>query len=134
ARRVSRVPDGGPRLAPAGAFCFLPPRGPRGLVVESAPPRGGDEQGAHRPASSRLAGLSLAEVTARSKDAATAADLFHTKLGLARAAVPTEAGMSSAAVSVGGVRLRFLAADPASAGADPAPLRPEADPHGRRRA
>src|SRR5262249_13088629 len=122
--------DQAPRPGLAGEICFLHPKGTRGVLVEFATPPGGEGHGAHRPASSRLGGLALAEVTARSKDAATAADLFHSKLGLARAAVATEAGMCSAAVSVGGVQLRFVAADPASAGADAAAWRAEVDAQG----
>jgi hypothetical protein len=103
-------------------ICFLHPKGTRGVLVEFATPPPGDE--AHAPdAAGALAGLALAEVTVRSREARTAAELFSARLGLAPAAADAEPGMSAAAVSAGGVRLRFLSPDPASAGPEAAAFR-----------
>ncbi|HZP43601.1 MAG TPA: methylmalonyl-CoA epimerase [Candidatus Binatia bacterium] len=107
--------DERPRPGLAGTICFLHPKGTRGVLVELATPPPGEH--APAPAAGPLAGLALAEVTARSRDAAGAADLFATKLGLARAAA--EPG----AVEAGGVRLRFVAADATEAGPEAAALR-----------
>ena len=92
-----------PRAGLAGTICFLHPKGTRGVLVEFATPPPGE---AHHATAGRgaLAGLALAEVTARSREPAGAASLFVEKLGLA----PDGAD----AATVGGVRLRFLA-DPA---------------------
>src|SRR5437667_102156 len=58
--------------------------------------------GSHAVASAgAFGGLALQEVTAGCRDAATAAGLFETKLGLARATGGT-------AVAAGGVTLRFV--------------------------
>jgi methylmalonyl-CoA/ethylmalonyl-CoA epimerase len=94
--------DETPRAGLAGEICFLHPKGTRGVLVEFATPPPGE---AHHATAGRgaLAGLALAEVTARSKDTAGAATLFVQKLGLVSAGAD--------AVTVGGVRLRFLADD-----------------------
>jgi methylmalonyl-CoA/ethylmalonyl-CoA epimerase len=124
AARARSLPliDEAPRPGLAGLICFLHPKGTRGVLVEFATPPPGEA--AHGPASAGpLAGLALREVTARSRDAASAAELFATQLGLARAAAAAEPGAATAAVTVGGVRLRFVAADPRSAGPEAAALR-----------
>jgi catechol 2,3-dioxygenase-like lactoylglutathione lyase family enzyme len=94
--------DETPRAGLAGEICFLHPKGTRGVLVEFATPPPGE---AHHATAGRgaLAGLALAEVTARSKDTAGAATLFVQKLGLVSAGAD--------AVTVGGIRLRFLADD-----------------------
>lgn len=120
--------DERPRPGLAGDICFLHPKGTRGVLVEFATPPPGEEH--HGQASKRLPGLALAEVTARSREAVAAAELFHTRLGLARAAVAAEPGMLSAAVSVGGVRLRFVSADAASSAADAAAWRADTETQG----
>jgi methylmalonyl-CoA/ethylmalonyl-CoA epimerase len=94
--------DETPRAGLAGTICFLHPKGTRGVLVEFATPPPGEVH--HRTAGSGpLAGLALAEVTARSRDAAGAADLFASKLALER--------LGTDAVAAGGVRLRFVADD-----------------------
>jgi methylmalonyl-CoA epimerase len=113
--------DEAPRAGLAGMICFLHPKGTRGVLVEFATPPPGE--GHHAPASSGpLGGLALQEVTSRSKDAAGAAELFATKLGLARASASAP-GLSVAAVSGGGVRLTFLAADAQASGPEAVALR-----------
>jgi methylmalonyl-CoA/ethylmalonyl-CoA epimerase len=124
-----------PRAGLAGTICFLHPKGTRGVLVEFATPPPGES---HHATAGR-GGLALAEVTARSRETAAAADLFATRLGLERAGAD--------AVRVGGVRLRFLAddgaaealaglvleaADLAAAGAALAPHAPIADGDGVR--
>ena len=96
-----------PRAGLAGTICFLHPRGTRGVLVEFATPPPGET---HHATAGRgpLAGLALAEVTARSREPAGAATLFVHKLGL-------EPGGTDA-VTVGGVRLRFLADETGSEG------------------
>src|SRR5881396_3197964 len=128
AARAKGLPliDEAPRQGLAGLICFLHPKGTRGVLVELAtPPPGEHAPPAASTAASTgpLAGLALEEVTARSRDAASAADLFASQLGLAREACGAEAGLAAAAVSAGGVRLRFVSADPRSAGAEAAELR-----------
>jgi methylmalonyl-CoA/ethylmalonyl-CoA epimerase len=94
--------DETPRAGLAGTICFLHPKGTRGVLVEFATPPPGEE---HHPTagSGPLAGLALAEVTARSRDVAGAAELFADKLALER--------LGTDVVAAGGVRLRFLADD-----------------------
>src|SRR6266403_1964726 len=85
AARAKGLPliDEAPRQGLAGMICFLHPKGTRGVLVELATPPPGEHA---PPAASTglLAGLALEEVTARSRDAASAADLFAGQLGLAR--------------------------------------------------
>jgi methylmalonyl-CoA/ethylmalonyl-CoA epimerase len=92
--------DEAPRAGLAGTICFLHPKGTRGVLVEFATPPPGE---AHHGAASSgpLAGLALVEVTARSRDAAAAAELFASKLALER--------LGTDVVATGGVRLRFVA-------------------------
>jgi len=120
--------DERPRAGLAGTICFLHPKGTRGVLVEFATPPAGEH--AHAAPVGRLPGLALAEVTARCREAASAADLFATKLGLARAAAEAEPGSTAAAVEVSGVRLRFVAADPKDAGTDAAALRAAVEANG----
>jgi methylmalonyl-CoA/ethylmalonyl-CoA epimerase len=110
--------DEKPRAGLAGTICFLHPKGTRGVLVEFATPPPGE---AHHATAGR-GGLALAEVTARSRDAAGAAELFASRLGLERAGAD--------GVRVGGVRLHFLADEGAEAlagivleAADPAAAR-----------
>lgn len=91
--------DETPRAGLAGTICFLHPKGTRGVLVEFATPPPGESH----HAMAGHGGLALAEVTARSRDTAAAAELFTTRLGLERAGAD--------AVCLGGVRLRFLADD-----------------------
>jgi methylmalonyl-CoA/ethylmalonyl-CoA epimerase len=67
--------DEAPRAGLAGMICFLHPKGTRGVLVEFATPPPED---AHHPhdASTRIPGLALDEVVARSRDAEGAATLF----------------------------------------------------------
>ena len=92
--------DEAPRAGLAGTICFLHPKGTRGVLVEFATPPPGE---AHHGAagSGPLADLALAEVTARSRDAAAAAELFASKLALER--------LGTGVVATGGVRLHFVA-------------------------
>src|SRR5262245_4953602 len=90
--------DEAPRAGLAGMICFLHPKGTCGVLVEFATPPPG-EHAHHDTAAGPLAGLALAEVTARSRDTAGAVELFVSKLGLRPA--------GDDAVAVGGVRLRF---------------------------
>jgi methylmalonyl-CoA/ethylmalonyl-CoA epimerase len=110
--------DEKPRAGLAGTICFLHPKGTRGVLVEFATPPPGET---HHATAGR-GGLALAEVTARSRDAAGAAELFTSRLGLERAGAD--------GVRVGGVRLHFLADDGAESlagivleAADPAAVR-----------
>ena len=115
--------DEKPRAGLAGTICFLHPKGTRGVLVEFATPPPGE---AHHAGASAgpLAGLALAEVTARSRDAAAAAELFASKLALQR--------LGTDAVVTGGVRLRFVTDDADGEGltglvldvADPGAARP----------
>ena len=121
--------DQAPRHGLAGMICFLHPKGTRGVLVEFATPPADETH--HAPAASGpLSGLVLGEVTVRSREAASAADLFATKLGLASAGTGTAPGVQSAAVSIGGVRLSFLSADPRSAGPEAAAFRAALDAAG----
>ena len=114
--------DEAPRPGLAGMICFLHPKGTRGVLVEFATPPAADSP--HAPAGAGpLAGLALAEVTARSREATSAADLFAMKLGLARAAVPAARGCVASAVVAGGVRLVFTSADPREAAPEAAAAR-----------
>src|SRR6266700_366994 len=101
----------------------------KGLPLIDQAPR---PPGAHAPGpgTGPLAGLALVEVTARSREAASAADLFATQLGLARATVTAAAGLAAAAVAAGGVRLVFQAADARSAGPAAAAFRAEVEAKG----
>jgi len=110
--------DEKPRAGLAGTICFLHPKGTRGVLVEFATPPPGET---HHATAGR-GGLALTEVTARSRDAAGAAELFASRLGLERAGAD--------GVHVGGVRLHFLADEGAEAlagivleAADPAAAR-----------
>jgi methylmalonyl-CoA/ethylmalonyl-CoA epimerase len=114
--------DEAPRPGLAGMIGFLHPRGTCGVLVEFATPPAG-ERPHGTPGAGPLAGLALAEVTARSRAATSAADLFTAKLGLARERVEARPGLVGAAVAVGGVRLVFLSADPACAGPEAAAMR-----------
>ena len=94
--------DQAPRPGLAGLICFLHPKGTAGVLVEFATP----PAGAHAPVAhggGPLAGLALREVVATSKAARDAAALFESKLGLGR--------VDDATVTVGGVRLHFVAAE-----------------------
>ncbi|HWP67522.1 MAG TPA: methylmalonyl-CoA epimerase [Candidatus Limnocylindria bacterium] len=94
--------DQAPRPGLAGMICFLHPKGTAGVLVEFAtPPAGETSHAAH--AHGPLPGLALREVTAQSKAARDAAALFEERLGLARTDETT--------VSVGGVRLHFVAGE-----------------------
>ena len=96
------VIDEAPRPGLAGTICFLHPRGTAGVLVEFATPPAGATH--HAPAArGPLAGLALREVQAHSRAGAAAADLFATRLGLARD--------GETAVAVGGVRLHFVSSD-----------------------
>src|SRR5438105_3745465 len=113
--------DETPRPGLAGMICFLHPKGTRGVLVEFATPP--LDEHPHAAAGGTLAGLALAEVLVRSREAKSAAELFTARLGLAAASADAEPGTSAAAVSAGGVRLRFVSADPSSAGPEAAGLR-----------
>jgi len=90
--------DEAPRPGLAGMIGFLHPKGTCSVLVEFATP----PPGSHAVASAgAFGGLTLREVTAGCRDAATAAGLFATKLGLAPATGGT-------AVAVGGITLRFV--------------------------
>jgi methylmalonyl-CoA/ethylmalonyl-CoA epimerase len=93
--------DETPRKGLAGTICFLHPKGTAGVLTEFAtPPPGSHHEG---PCGRGvLRGIALAEVTARSRDPRAAAEVFHGTLGLAAA--------TATAVTVGGVRLAFVAA------------------------
>ncbi|MFN8545048.1 MAG: methylmalonyl-CoA epimerase [Candidatus Binatia bacterium] len=121
--------DETPRAGLAGDICFLHPKGTHGVLVEFAtPPPGEHHQAA---ASSALAGLALCDVAVRSRDAVRAADVFHAKLGLARAdAAAVAPGIVAAAVSAGDVRLLFLSPDPQAATPEAAALRAEVEAQG----
>jgi catechol 2,3-dioxygenase-like lactoylglutathione lyase family enzyme len=92
------------------------------VLVEFATPPSGEHPRA-ASGTGPLAGLALSEVTARSREAESAADLFAAKLGLARARAAAAPGLTAAAVAAGGVRLCFVSADPHSAGPAAAELR-----------
>jgi len=124
-----RLIDEAPRNGLAGRICFLHPKGTRGVLTELATP----PPGAHHPGAcgtGPFRGVALAEITARARESAGAADLFATKLGLARADAPAGPGTTAAAVTAGGVLLRFVADDPRDAGPAAAALRAEVEAHG----
>ena len=131
AARAKGLPliDEAPRPGLAGMICFLHPKGTRGVLVELATPPAGEHHVA-TAGTGPLAGLALAEVTVRSREAASAADLFATQLGLARTAAHAEAGLTAAAVTAGGVRLSFVAASAGSAGPAAAAFRAEVEATG----
>jgi len=121
--------DEAPRPGLAGMICFLHPKGTRGVLVEFATPPPGEH--AHdAPGAGAFAGIALEEVTARSREAASAAEVFTTRLGLRAEKGSGGAGLASAAVTVGGVRLRFVSANPASAGPEAAAFRAEVEAAG----
>jgi len=74
--------------------------------------------------------IALEEVTARSREAVSAAEVFTSKLGLRAEKQPAGTGLASAAVTVGGVRLRFVSANPSSAGPEAAAFRAEVESAG----
>src|SRR5262249_54657552 len=116
AARAQGLPliDEAPRPGLAGTICFLHPKGTRGVLVEFATPPPGEAH--HAPIGARaLAGLALREVTVRSREAASAAELFATKLALARTAADPQSEVVTAAVTAGGVALTFVSPDPHSA-------------------
>ena len=102
--------DEAPRRGLAGMICFLHPKGTCGVLVEFATPPPGEHHDAVA-GTGPFAGIALREVTARSRDAATAAALFTSRLGLAPAAAQAAPGLTATAVTAGGVRLGFLSAD-----------------------
>src|SRR5438132_922621 len=115
------VIDETPRPGLAGMICFLHPKGTAGVLVEFATPPPGEHHDATAGAGP-FAGVALREVTARTRDAATAAALFATRLGLARAAAEAARGVRVTGVTAGGVCLKFLSADPGSSSSDAAAL------------
>jgi len=94
--------DQAPRAGLAGMICFLHPKGTAGVLVEFATPPAGEDAHGHG-AGGPLPGLALREITSRSKATAQAAELFASKLGLART--------DDTAVEIGGVRLRFVSGE-----------------------
>lgn len=120
--------DETPRPGLAGTICFLHPKGTRGVLVEFAtPPPGAHHHGACGHGAT--AGLALHEVTCRSRDAQGAADIYTAKLGLAATAPgDPRPGATLAAVSVGGVRICFVAPD--GDGPDATALRADVDAGG----
>lgn len=131
AARAQDLPliDQAPRPGLAGMICFLHPKGTHGVLVELATPPPGQHH--HGPCGGgAFAGVALREVTARSRDAAGAAALFASRLGLAREAASAAAGLVAAAVGAGGVRLRFLSPAPAAVGAEATALRAAVDTAG----
>jgi len=124
AARARRLPliDQVPRPGLAGMICFLHPKGTRGVLVEFAQPPAADDHPA--PAGvGPLAGLALREVNVQTREAASAAGLFTESFGFAAVPAAPPPGLAAAAVAVGGVRLVFLAADPACAGPEAAASR-----------
>lgn len=121
--------DEAPRKGLAGTICFLHPKGTRGVLTEFAtPPAGAHHHGSCGAGPFRS--IALAEITARTRESASAAKLFASKLGLARADKPPSRGLTSAAVVAGGVMLQFVAGDPHDAGPEAAALRAEVDANG----
>jgi len=121
--------DEAPRHGLAGMICFLHPKGTRGVLVEFATPPPGEH--AHgSPGNGPLAGLALAEVIVRSREAASAGALFASKLGLAPAGAAGRTGVVTSAVEAGGVRLVFVSAAADSAGPEAASLRAEVESNG----
>jgi methylmalonyl-CoA/ethylmalonyl-CoA epimerase len=130
AARAAGMPliDLAPRPGLAGMICFLHPKGTRGVLVEFATPPPGEAH--HAAATGPLAGLALAEVTARSREAKSAAELFASKLGLAPVGTARAPGTAAAAVEVGGVRLRFVSAEEGATDAAAARLRAAVEANG----
>jgi methylmalonyl-CoA/ethylmalonyl-CoA epimerase len=121
--------DEAPRKGLAGMICFLHPKGTRGVLTELATPPAGAHR--HGPCGTgAFRGVALGEITARSRESAGAADLFATRLGLERADTTADAGTTAAAVTSGGVVLRFVAGDPRDAGPVAAALRAEVEANG----
>ena len=116
------VIDETPRPGLAGLICFLHPKGTAGVLVEFATPPPGEHPDASAGAGS-FAGIALREVTVQSRDAVSAATVFVTRLGLARGSAEAAPGVTAAAVTTGGVCLKFLSADPGSSSADASALR-----------
>jgi methylmalonyl-CoA/ethylmalonyl-CoA epimerase len=114
--------DETPRPGLAGSICFLHPKGTRGVLVEFATPPPGAQHAA-TAGSGPLAGVAVAEVTVRSREARSAAELFTSRLGLAAASVPSPPGLVAAAAAAGGVRLVFLSGAPGAAGPEAAAWR-----------
>ena len=129
--RAREVPliDQAPRQGLAGMICFLHPKGTRGVLVELATPPPAETHHA-RCGAGAFAGLALREVTARSREARSAAELFAAKLGLTIEPTPARPGLATAAVTVGGVRLSFIAADPGSAEPEATAMRAAVDAAG----
>jgi methylmalonyl-CoA/ethylmalonyl-CoA epimerase len=121
--------DEAPRAGLAGMICFLHPKGTRGVLVEFATPPPGEHHAAGG-SGGPFANLALRDVVVRSREAASAAELFATKLGLARADASAEAGLLAATVTAGGVRLCFIGADPRSAGTAAAAWRASVEAEG----
>jgi methylmalonyl-CoA/ethylmalonyl-CoA epimerase len=121
--------DERPRQGLAGMICFLHPKGTRGVLVEFATPPPG-EHTHETPGAGAFAGIALEEVTARTREAASAAEVFTSKLGLHAEKQPAGSGLASAAVTVGGVRLRFVSANPSSAEPDADAFRAEVEAAG----
>ena len=122
--------DEAPRAGLAGTICFLHPKGTRGVLVEFAtPPPGEHAHGAC--GGGPFADIALREVTVRSREARSAAELFVGKLGLAPDERPAGADLIAAAVAVGGVRLAFVSADPRSAGPEATTARADVESAGR---
>jgi methylmalonyl-CoA/ethylmalonyl-CoA epimerase len=133
AARAQGLPliDEAPRQGLAGLICFLHPKGTRGVLVEFAtPPADEAHHAATGSSAGPLAGLGLREVTVRSREARSAADVFVSRLGLAPVPAGGGSGTLAAAVEVGGVRLCFVSGDPASASGDAARLRAEVEANG----
>ena len=110
AAKVKGLPliDEVPRAGLAGTICFLHPKGTGGVLVEFAtPPPGSHAHGPYGRGATQ--GLTLAEVTCRSKDATAAATVYATQLGLAKSS-------GHDAVTVGGVQLCFVNADTSGEG------------------
>ncbi len=121
--------DQAPRAGLAGMICFLHPKGTRGVLVEFATPPAPEHH--HGPCGTgAFAGVALREVTARSREAVSAAELFATRLGLASDPVEAQPGLTAAAVIAGGVRLCFVSGDSRSAGPEAAALRAAVEAEG----
>jgi methylmalonyl-CoA/ethylmalonyl-CoA epimerase len=122
--------DETPRQGLAGTICFLHPKGTRGVLVEFATPPPGEHHHDGACGAGPFTGIALAEVSARSRDAASAAALFTEKLGLSAETAPSQPGLTTAAVSAGGVRLCFVGADASSASPEAAAMRAAVDAAG----
>jgi methylmalonyl-CoA/ethylmalonyl-CoA epimerase len=102
--------DQRPRPGLAGTICFLHPKGTRGVLVEFAQPPSGEHH-VQTAGSGPLAGLTLLEVTALSRDAAEAAAHFAHQFGFPRMPAPATPELVASAVEVSGVRLVFVSAN-----------------------